>query len=363
MTRVHVDLGDRSYDVGIGDGSLSSVGSVLKSLGARGRVAVVSDSNVAPLYGGVVTECVAAAGLAPRLFTVPAGEQSKSIERLKGLWDAFVAFDMDRSSSVVALGGGVVGDLAGFAAATYMRGIRYVQAPTTMLACVDSSVGGKTAVDLESGKNLVGAFHQPAAVIIDPTVLRTLPKRELRAGLAEVIKTGVIMDDTFFARLESEMDALLALAGPPTLDAIRRCVELKAAVAAEDERESSGRRAILNYGHTVGHALETLGGYGELIHGEAVAVGMVAASRVAEKLHMASAEVTMRQEALLQRAGLPTTLRSVRPADVLAVMRHDKKARGGTLTMVLPTRIGEVRVVNDVPPETVKAVLEDLLVG
>jgi len=358
MTKVQVHLGARSYSIDIERGALSHVGRVLKSLKAGSLVAVVTDSNVGPLYADAVTAALEAAGFTSRVFTVAAGERSKSVPALKELWNGFVALDMDRDSTVVALGGGVVGDLAGFAAATYMRGIRCVQIPTTLLACVDSSIGGKTAIDLDSGKNLVGAFHQPAAVLIDPAVLDTLPKRELRAGLSEVIKCGLILDDAFFAWLETDIDKLLALDPDATVRAIRRCCELKAQVVALDERESD-RRAVLNYGHTVGHAIETVKRYEELLHGEAVAVGMVVAGRVAEKLKLVSSDVTSRQIALLQRAGLPTTIEGPDASDLLAVMRHDKKSRGGKLTMVLPVRIGQVKLVKDVDPEVVRQALED----
>jgi 3-dehydroquinate synthase len=362
MSRVKVKLGQRSYDIDIGEGTLSSVGRVLRSLGGGTRVAVVTDSNVGPLYGGTVAGSLKSAALPHRVFTVPAGERSKSVEQTQTLWDAFVSFDMDRDSAVVALGGGVVGDLAGFAAATYMRGIRYVQVPTTMLACVDSSVGGKTGIDLEAGKNLVGAFHQPAAVIIDPTTLKTLPERELRAGLAEVIKYGVIMDAGLFKRLETEIGGLAGADPVVTADVITQCCELKAGITSEDERETD-RRAILNYGHTVGHALETLAGYERHIHGEAVAVGMVVAARIAEKLGMIGRAVTERLVSLLSRTGLPTTVTGFDPADIIETMRHDKKVRGGKLTLVLLTGIGEVETVKDVKAKVVAEALEESLGG
>ena len=358
MIRLPVHLGARSYSIDIGRGTLSGVARLLKSLGAGERVAVVTDSHVGPLYADAVTNALTAAGFTSRVFTVASGERSKSVHALKELWDGFVALDMDRDATVIALGGGVVGDLAGFAAATYMRGVRCVQIPTTMLACVDSSVGGKTAINLESGKNLVGAFHQPAAVLIDPSVLDTLPKRELRAGLAEVIKCGVIMDEAFFGWIEANIEKLLQLRAAATAKAIRRCCELKAGIVVLDERESD-RRAILNYGHTVGHALETLTRYEDLIHGEAIAVGMVVASRVAERLGMTTSEVTARQKVLLERTGLATTVKGPQTSEILETMRHDKKTRGGKLTMVLPSRIGEVKLVEDVRAEVVREVLEE----
>ena len=356
MKTVHLDLGARSYDILIAEGTLSRVGSMLQPLVKGKRVAIVTDANVGPLYADALRQSLESSDFTARVFTVPAGEPSKCARELEKLWDAFVGFDMDRNSTVVALGGGVVGDLAGFAAATYMRGIRCVQIPTTMLACVDSSVGGKTAIDLEAGKNLVGAFHQPTVVVIDPAMLKTLPKRELIAGLAEVIKHGMIMDAAFFEQLESDMEGLLALDADVTAEVIRRNCELKAQVVAEDERES-GRRAILNYGHTVGHAVELLGG-NALVHGEAVAIGMAVESVVAERLGMIAADVTTRQNALLALAGLPTKVTDIATDDVLKTMRHDKKARAGKLNLVLPTRIGAVEIVSDVTPDVVAEALE-----
>jgi len=357
MSTVRVSLGERSYDIDIREGNLSRVGDLVAPLARAGRVAVVTDTHVAALYGDRVTAALDAAGFTSRLFPVPAGEHSKSAAQLAELWDAFVAFDMDRSSTVVALGGGVVGDLAGFAAATYMRGVRYVQVPTTMLACVDSSVGGKTAIDLAAGKNLVGAFHQPSAVVIDPGALRSLPGRELSAGLAEVVKHGMIMDAAFFERLERDVERLRALEGDVTTGVIHRNCELKAGVVAEDEREA-GRRAILNYGHSVGHAVEMLAG-GALVHGEAVAVGMAVEARVAETLGRIGPEVTQRQNALLGRAGLVTTVGEVATDAVIETMRHDKKARHGKLNLALPSRIGACEVVADVGVEVIARSLED----
>ncbi|HUU43470.1 MAG TPA: 3-dehydroquinate synthase [Planctomycetota bacterium] len=356
MKTVHVELGERSYEIRIAGGLVARVGEVLATLAKGGRVAVVTDANVGPRYADAVVRSLESSGFTTCVVTVPAGESSKSVAELAKLWDAFVAFEMDRGSTVAALGGGVVGDLAGFAAATFMRGVRCVQIPTTMLAAVDSSVGGKTAIDLASGKNLVGAFHQPAAVLIDPELLRTLPGRELAAGLAEVIKHGVIRDADFFARLERDIAKLLELDASVTADVIGRNCEIKAEVVSADERES-GPRAILNYGHTVGHALETTSGE-RLVHGEAVAIGMAVESVVAEKLGRIGTDVTARQNALLSRAGLPTSTGAVDLDAVMTTMRRDKKARSGRLNVVLPTRIGRVELVKDVSPLVVREALE-----
>ncbi len=359
MNRVTVQLGDRSYAIDIGDGALASTGEVLKSLGAGKRAEIVTDSNVGPRYAAEVEQSLKAAGFASVTITIPAGEKSKRVGQLERLWKEFVAADLDRSSAVVALGGGVVGDLAGFAAATYMRGIRVVQVPTTMLACVDSSVGGKTAIDLEAGKNLVGAFHQPAAVIIDPTTLRTLSARELKSGLAEVVKYGVAMDAAFFVWLGRHMGELLAIEPAAVAHAIRLSCEMKAQVVAEDEREA-GRRAILNFGHTVGHALETVSGYEGLLHGEAVSLGMVAAGRVAISLGRVPKRYDEALLKLLSAAGLPVTVKGVDVAAVLDTLRHDKKSRSGTITMVLPTEIGAVEIVGGVDAGVVAKAVESL---
>ncbi len=368
MTRVRVELGERSYDIEIGEGLLASAGATLKALGAGARAAVVTDTNVGPLYADGVAQSLESAGFAVTVIIIPAGEKSKSVRMLERVWNELVAAELDRNSTVVALGGGVVGDLAGFAAATYMRGVRCVQVPTTLLACVDSSVGGKTGIDLGAGKNLVGAFHQPAAVIVDTATLKTLPERELRSGLAEVIKYGIVLDATFFGWLDNSMDELMALDMGRMAEAIRRSCELKARVTSADERES-GLRAILNFGHTVGHALEAAAGYEELLHGEAVSLGMLAACRVGELMGKHSPDPACSRRArtrmvyvwdLLARAGLPVKLGKIDVARVMEIMRRDKKARDGRITMVLPKHIGEVEIVKDVPTDVIEKALEDL---
>jgi 3-dehydroquinate synthase len=274
------------------------------------------------------------------------------------LYAALVATGVDRRSVVVALGGGVVGDLAGFVAATYMRGIPYVQVPTTLLAAVDSSVGGKVAVDLPEGKNLVGAFYQPRLVVIDPEVLASLPPRELRAGLAEVVKHGVILDAEFFAYVEAHADGILAQEAAVLAAVIRRCCELKARVVSADERDE-GLRAILNYGHTFAHALETVTGYQRFRHGEAVALGMVAASLLAEEMGKVAPEVTRRQVALLRRLGLEVRLPAeFRLDELLACFRRDKKTLSGRLRFVLPVGLGEVEVVAEPGEELIGRALE-----
>jgi 3-dehydroquinate synthase len=289
---------------------------------------------------------------------VPPGEPSKSLAQAAVLYDALADLPADRSTLIVAVGGGVVGDLAGFVAATYNRGLPLVMVPTTLLAMVDSSVGGKVAVNHPKGKNLIGAFHQPAGVWVDTAVLDTLPDREFKSGLAEVVKYGVILDPDFFAFLEQNAADVLARQPVPLEHVVARSCRLKADVVEQDEREETGLRAVLNYGHTFAHAFETVGGYGTWLHGEAVAAGMACASRLAERRNLIPAEVTDRQVRLLERFGLPTAALPDWPADALVeVMRRDKKARGGRMRFILPKRLGEVELVADIPERLVREVL------
>ena len=290
--------------------------------------------------------------------TVPSGEPSKSVSRLEELWRWMADERADRRSVVVAVGGGVVGDLAGFAAATYTRGIRFVQVPTTLLAMVDSSVGGKTGINLPTAKNMVGAFWQPALVVIDPAVLSTLPERSYRSGLAEVVKYGVIDDDAFFGWLERNANALVEMGDDAVAYAIQKSCESKARVVGEDERESSGRRAILNYGHTFAHAIEATSGYGVLMHGEAVSIGMQMAANLAIRLGMCDADLLPRQTSLLKACGLPTTLAAADPDQMLPAMMRDKKVAHGKLRFVLPTKIGEVVLAGDIDPSAVRSAIE-----
>jgi 3-dehydroquinate synthase len=275
------------------------------------------------------------------------------------LYDALYNLAADRRTVVVAVGGGVVGDLAGYAAASYNRGLPLIMVPTSLLAMVDSSVGGKTGINHPKGKNLIGAFHQPAGVWIDISYLDTLPEREFKSGLAEVVKYGMILDAAFFAELEANADAIRARQPDPIARIIARSCRLKADVVEKDEREETGLRAVLNYGHTFAHAFETVGGYGAWLHGEAVAAGMACAAKLAEKLGRIRPEIGQRQDDLLAAAGLPTSSRSEWPTDdLVAVMRRDKKAEAGRMRFILPTRIGEVELVDDVPESLVRDLLE-----
>ena len=300
---VPVTLGERSYDIVLLPGVLATVGDRLSDMTTSPKIGVVTDRNVASQYLLRTLRSLCKAGYDPTPIILPPGERTKTLGTIAKILDVLARHKFERQSLLLALGGGVIGDITGFAAAIYQRGIPFVQVPTTLVAQVDSSVGGKTGVDHRLGKNLIGAFYQPRAVLIDPLTLRTLPRREWIAGLAEVIKYGIIADEEFFAFLEQEMPALLALAEGPVLHAIKRSCEIKAQVVTEDERESD-RRRILNYGHTIGHALEALSGYRGLIHGEAVGIGLVEEAGLAFHMGLCRREVVERIRRLVQRAGL-----------------------------------------------------------
>jgi 3-dehydroquinate synthase len=341
-TRIRVDLGERAYHIHLGAGVLRTIGTRCAAFPEARAALVVSDQNTAPYYLEPCLEALRSAGLRVESEVLPPGEGTKSEPYLFQLYRRAMAAGLDRAGLFVALGGGVIGDLVGFAAATYLRGVRYVQAPTTLLAMVDSSVGGKTAIDLPEGKNLVGAFHQPAAVIADIETLRTLPERELAAGLAEVVKYGVIRDETLFEQLERDFPSVAGASADQWIEIIARCCRIKAEVVRTDERES-GQRAILNFGHTLGHAVETLSAGNGLRHGEAIAIGMVYAARLSERQCGWPSAHTERLVALLRRFGLPTEP----PAglswpEVRRIMAVDKKSSGGAVRFVLGERIGRV---------------------
>jgi 3-dehydroquinate synthase len=359
-----VDLGDRSYPIEIGAACLEGLGLRLAGILSGRSVVVLSDSNVAPLYGEAALSSLRAAGFQADLCTVAAGESSKSLDVLSFVFDFLVRNRMSRQGVIVALGGGVVGDLAGFAAATYLRGIDYVQAPTSLVAMVDSSVGGKTGINHPAGKNLIGAFWQPRLVFVDTDLLRTLPRRELVAGMAEVIKHGVIRDEGYFAFVESNAEAILQDDPAAMARVVEGSCRIKAAVVAEDEREISGIRAHLNFGHTLAHALEANAGYGTLRHGEAVAIGMEAAGRLATERGMWSAGELNRLVSLLNKMGLPTRIPPGLQLDpLMETMRLDKKVKDGRVRFVLPTRLGAVTLVDDVSMDEVRRVCGDLIEG
>jgi 3-dehydroquinate synthase len=347
-TIVHYPGGE--YPIHQGDGLLSRAGELTAELIRPGLAAIATNPAVGALYGDTLQRSLIGAGFAPVLCEIPEGETYKNLSTVAGLYEAFATAGLERSSPVIALGGGVVGDTAGFAAATYLRGLPLVQIPTTLLAMVDSSVGGKVGVDLSQGKNLVGAFKPPLAVIVDPAVLATLPAVEFRAGLAEVIKAGIIGAPALVEVLEGSGESLDWI--------IRQAIAVKVAVVEEDPYEQ-GRRAVLNLGHTFAHGFELLSGY-RMRHGEAVSLGMVAATRLAVALGRCPPELAARVERLLARHGLPVHPPDFAPEDVWEAMAADKKRRGGRLRFVLPEAIGRVVVADDVPKEAVLETLADL---
>jgi len=342
------------YEIHIGDGLLAHVGGALRAANVPEgtRVAVVSNPVVAPLYGEQVEASLQAAGVQPFACSIPDGEQHKTLATVASLYDQFLAGGLDRSGTVLSLGGGVTGDVAGFAAATFMRGVRFAQIPTTLLAMVDASVGGKTGCDLPQGKNLVGAFKQPAMVLIDPAVLATLDAAEIRSGMAETIKHGVIGAPDLFAELEANPRSPISTAQ------LARALRVKIDVVEEDPFEQ-GRRAVLNLGHTVGHGLEKLSGF-RLRHGEAVSIGMVAAGRIAAELWRTTSSLADRIEAVLAAWELPVRCPPFDVDEIWEAMAHDKKKRGRGLRWVFPRAIGEVEITEDVPPSVVRSVLRKL---
>jgi len=351
MRQVTVNLGLRSYPIWIGAGLMARTGAYLDNLAVGRKVLLVTSHTVQKLYGAMAEDSLRRHGYRVTLAVMPDGEEYKTLATAEQLYDLAFAAELDRRCPVIALGGGVVGDVAGFVAATYLRGVPLVQVPTTLLAQVDSSVGGKVAVNHPKGKNIIGAFYQPRLVLADLDVLGSLPPRELRGGLAEIIKYGVIWSRDFFSWLEINLGQLLQLDRESLAAAIEESCRIKAQVVEQDETEQ-GLRAILNYGHTVGHAIEALTGYRRFIHGEAVAVGMVAAARLAQKKGLLAADDCSRIKALVARAGLPVELPSDITADDLKEFFYrDKKVVEGRLTFVLPAAIGQVDVFRDLPEE------------
>ena len=350
---------DRSYDVLVGAGVIDRLGAAVVAGGGR-RAVLVADAAVADSHAASAEASLTRAGVRVDRVSVPSGESSKSIATLAGLWDRFAAFAVDRHTHVVGVGGGVVGDLTGFAAATFARGLALWHVPTTLVAQVDSAIGGKTGINLGGGKNLVGSFWQPRGVIADIATLATLPDREFQSGLAEVVKYGMILDADFFTWLEANVADILARRPGPLGHVVATSVGLKAAVVERDELERTGLRAVLNYGHTFAHAYETRAGYGRLLHGEAVAIGMADAAALALALGRIGPDTVARQNNLLLAFGLPVRLPSgmdCAPESLLEIMGRDKKVLHGRLRFVLPTRIGHVELIDGVDPETVRTVL------
>lgn len=358
VRNVNVSLANRSYSICIGTNLLESLGAECRKLGLGFRCAVLSDANVAPLYSQAALDALAKHQFQPTLLTVPAGETAKSLSTFADCCDKLAEARLERKSFIVALGGGVVGDLAGFLAGTYLRGIALVQVPTTLLAQVDSSVGGKTGVNLQAGKNLVGVFHQPRLVLCDLSTLDSLPEREYRSGLAEVIKYGIIYDQALFEQLEQQMPTLLARDTDLLASVVARCCEIKAEVVSQDETES-GLRAILNFGHTVGHGLEAISAYGKYLHGEAIAIGQVIAARLSERLLGFPSKDVERVIRLFKAAGLPVSvaLDEQDERKLFAAMFLDKKVQDSMLRFVLVQQLGRCDHGQPVPRDVLEAEL------
>jgi shikimate kinase/3-dehydroquinate synthase len=350
-----------SYPVYAGWEIIESLGEKLRETGLGGTVYLITDSNLNLLYADRISRVVADAGFEVQRFVIPAGEASKTLEQASRAYDWLTELKTERSQPIVALGGGVVGDLAGFVAATYLRGLPFVQVPTSLVAMVDASIGGKVAVDQRQAKNLVGAFYQPRLVFGDVSLLKTLPERELTSGWAEVVKQALITDGGLLSFLESQVESLRRLEPQPTTETVRRSMILKAQVVAEDERETTGRRTILNYGHTAGHALEAATGYGALLHGEAIAWGMLAAGEIGHAMGLTPKELVERQDALLRQFGLLRPLPPVSTERLMGIMSLDKKVSERSIRWVLLEDVGKPVLRNDVPLSIVREAIEEML--
>ncbi|MEO5341512.1 MAG: 3-dehydroquinate synthase [Magnetococcus sp. MYC-9] len=354
-----VDLGNRSYEIVIGAQLLPHLGERLHTLLPGRQVAIVSNTTVAPLYLERVETTLRQHGFTTLAILLPDGELYKDWPNLQKIFDALIQNGFERSATLLALGGGVVGDMTGFAAASFLRGVPFVQLPTTLLAQVDASVGGKTGINHPLGKNLIGAFYQPRQVLIDIATLHSLPVRERLAGMAEVIKYGILWDKAFFQRLEQDLDKILALEPRALIDTIRTCCAIKAEIVAQDEREAeSGRRALLNLGHTFAHAIETLTGYGELLHGEAVAIGMLMATELSQRLGLCPAAEAARIHRLISRCGLPMQAPHFPVEHYLEAMARDKKVLDGALRLVLVHGIGHAVIHSGLPLEPLRQAIQ-----
>ena len=358
METVRVQLAERCYDIQIGAGTLAEAGRFLSKRAKVTHVVLITDEHVQKPHAMQVAESLGEQDIEVDVVSIEPGEESKSLDVAASLWQGLLELGADRKSVVVAVGGGVVGDLAGFIAATYARGLRFLQVPTSLLAQVDSSVGGKVGIDLPDAKNMIGAFLQPLGVLVDTATLTTLPANEYRAGLAEVVKYGVILDAEFFEYLENNVAAVNERREDVLAQVIARCCRLKADVVEKDEREETGLRAVLNFGHTFGHAFETLSGYGKLPHGEAVGIGMVCAARLAARLGRVDDAFTVRLRELLQSLGVTVEVPRLNAQKILDAMMHDKKVQHGRLSFVLPTCMGHVELVDDVPAADIRAALK-----
>ena len=352
----------RSYDIEIGSGNLSSTGNFAANIAPKSQAFIVTDENVAPLCLKKLSASLKNAGIQSHHEILPPGEKVKTLSWYVKLLKRITEFDDARDLIVIALGGGVIGDLAGFVAATYKRGVKLIQVPTTLLSCVDSSVGGKTAVDLPAGKNLVGSFYQPSKVVIDLEALASLPPRELRAGYAEVSKTALIFDLKFFEYLEKNYSSILNVSPEHAAEAVRRCCEHKARVVVKDERDSSGHRALLNFGHTFGHAAEAALGYSKLRHGEGVAAGMLCAAELSVLRGMLKPTDVTRIEDHIKAAGLPVMYKGCSPSEMFDRMKVDKKFAAGENRFVLLNEIGRASLVRNIPKNEIMTVLKKRVV-
>jgi 3-dehydroquinate synthase len=347
-------LGDRSYDIVIGGNLLDTLGERLQPLLPGRQIGVVSNTTVAPLYLARVLDSLHASGFSTVQVILPDGERHKNWESLTKIFDVLIENSFERSATILALGGGVVGDMSGYAAASLLRGVNFVQLPTTLLSQVDASVGGKTGINHPLGKNLIGAFYQPKMVVIDTATLKTLSPRDFRSGLAEVIKYGIIWDADFFSYLENNMEAILAKDDAILTHLLYTCCAIKADVVAQDERET-GTRALLNLGHTFGHAIETLAGYGNIFHGEGVAIGMIMAAQLAQIRGLCDQQTVERIRQLIKKANLPATAPShFSPDDYLQAMGRDKKVSGGKIRIILNGEIGQAKIYSDIPHAQIK---------
>lgn len=356
MEVVNVELKDRSYSIYIGRDLLKEVGDRIKKIIPNRKAVVITNPNINGLYGNILKGSLKDAGFDAYFADIPDGEKYKTLHTAVRIYDRLIDIKMERQSPLIALGGGVIGDITGFVAATYLRGVPYIQVPTTLLAQVDSSIGGKTAVNHPKGKNLIGAFYQPKAVYIDITTLKTLPKEEILCGVAEIIKYGIIKDGKFFDFLESNIERLIDLNEDVLIYSIKISCEIKADIVSKDEKES-GLRAILNFGHTIGHAVESLTGYKKYRHGEAVAIGMVYAARLSLESGLCSGEDYKRVVNLIKKAGLPAAIPDLSPDSIINSLYLDKKVRGEKIRFVLMEAIGSAEVYRDISHEMIRGTI------
>jgi len=361
ISKISVGLKNNPYTIAIGYGSIGEFPKSIRSLGLGKDALIISHPPIERLYGVQLSAALKKAGYTVKIFNVPEGEKSKSAACALRLLNQISVYDVDKNIFIIALGGGVVGDLAGFVAAIYKRGVPYIQVPTTLLAQIDSSIGGKTAIDLATGKNLVGAFYQPRLVFADTQVLKTLSQRQIRNGLAEAVKYGIIGDPKLFAYIEVNHEKFLKGEVEALNFIVRRCAAIKARIVAEDEKETKGLRTVLNFGHTVGHAVEAASKYDQYHHGESVGLGMRVAARISVGMGFLSLPQEMRINQLITSIGLPEKIKGVRLAKILDLMRHDKKFTAGHNRFVLVQKIGQVKVVRDIPVHIITQAIQAYL--